>query len=213
MKEDERRRAMNRSSSIPPRVSHVRGSIRGSAVVGAFEYFTKRYGKAAVHEVVTRLPPTSRGYVEPNAPQVGLLGTRSYPYAVIGDLVRTMVSVLRVKEEDFIRELAGAGLDATLGTVHRMVLRYTTSMKSLADKAPEMWDLFHDSGRLRVVALTDHEYVCEVSDWPSHDATLCRLTMEARRHLVIKTGKTNAELFRDKCQGWGNDVCVSRIRW
>lgn len=187
--------------------------MRGTAVVGGFGAFAKKYGSAAVHEVYSRLSPIARHYVQPHATNFGLLGTRSYPYPVVGELLRTMCLVVRANEDDFVRAIATAAMEASLSTVNRVVLRYLASLSTLSARAQEAWDLFHDSGRLRIVTRTDHEYVVEVSEWPNHDAMVCRLSMEGRRLLVEKTGIAAPELFRDKCQSWGQEVCVSRIRW
>ena len=210
---------ISRPPSTPPLtpstpVTHPdRGHIRGTAVVGGFEWFIKRFGNAAAHEVVNRVSPRTRAFLQPNAPVMGLLGTRIYPYAAIGEVGRTMLAVSHMSEDAFLREMAAAAMEASFTTIHRIAVRYLTSLQSLAAKAPEMWDLFHDCGHLSVLSCTDHEYVTQVSDWPSHDVMICRLTMEARRQLVVRTGIRNPELFRDKCQAWGHDVCTSRIRW
>jgi hypothetical protein len=197
----------------PPSASSVRGNMKGTVVVGGMEWFIKSYGASAAHEVIARVSPTTRGYVTPNAPVLGLLGSRSYPYAVIGELLRTMAEVARVPEEEFLRAVTAAGVTTATSTVNRIIMRYVASVQEIARRAPEMWDMFYDSGRLAVVSCNDHEYVVQVSEWPNHDDTVCRISMEARRFLVEKTGARHVQLFRDKCQRFGHDVCVSRVRW
>jgi len=192
--------------------ANVRGNLRGSAVVGGFAHFVRRFGAVAAHEVVARLPSSMRPYVTPNAPNIGLLGTRDYPYPVVGEILRAMHAVSRMNEDEFIREIASNALDSTMTTVHRFALRWLVSPKSLAVRAQETWDLFNDSGRLQV-HLEEREYRSEVFDWPNHDATVCRLVMEGRRRLIERTGVRAPELFRDKCKAWGDAVCASRIRW
>lgn len=198
---------------VLPASSRPLGNVRGSAIVGGLEYFTKTYGRVAVHEAVARLSVSARAWVDPNAPRCGLLGTRNYPYAVIGELVRAMQEVARASEEQFIRELVAAGMEAALSTVHRFVLRYLVNAREIAARAPATWSLFHDCGRVTVLSITDHEYVAETSDWPNHDPTICRLSMEARRYLIERTGVRAPQLFRERCQAWGDEVCVSRVRW
>lgn len=196
-----------------PESSRAIGNVRGSAIVGGVEHFTKKYGRAAAHEVFSRLTPTARAWVDPHAPACGLLGTRNYPYAVVGELVRTMQAVSRAPEDDFIRDLVAAGMESAVSTVHRFALRYLVSAKAVAERAPSTWSLFHDCGRVTVLSITDNEYVAETSDWPNHDQTICRLSMEARRYLIERTGVTGARLFRERCKAWGDEVCVSRVRW
>lgn len=197
----------------PPPAGPARGNMKGTVVVGGMDWFIKSYGAAATHEVIARVSPTTRGYVTPNAPALGLLGSRSYPYPVIGDLVRTMASVAKVAEDEFARALTAAAVTTAMSTVNRVAVRYIVSVRELARRAPEMWDMFYDSGHLTVLACDDHEYVVQVADWPQHDDTVCRLGMEARRFLVEKTGAKQVQLFRDKCVRFGHDVCVSRVRW
>jgi hypothetical protein len=187
--------------------------MKGTVVVGGMDWFIKSYGAAAAHEVISRVSPATRSHVTPNAPVLGLLGSRSYPYAVIGELLRTMAEVARVPEEEFLRAVTGAAVTTATSTVNRIVMRYVASMQEIARRAPEMWDMFYDSGRLTVLACDDREYVVQVAEWPNHDDTVCRISMEARRFLVEKTGARHVQLFREKCQRFGHDVCVSRVRW
>ena len=34
-----------------------------------------------------------------------------------------------------------------------------------------------------------------------------------RRRLIERTGKTNVDARREKCVGFGHDVCVVRVKW
>jgi hypothetical protein len=119
-----------------------------------------------------------------------------------------------VSDEDrFLRELSAAGIDATLSTVGRIILRYAASPWMLASRAQEIWDTFHDSGRVTIERVSDTEYLAVHSDWPSHDVTVCKVCTESRRRVVEKTGVAGIEVRREKCQGWGHEVCVTRVRW
>jgi hypothetical protein len=75
-----------------------------------------------------------------------------------------------------------------------------------------MWDVFHDSGRIGLVSMGDAEYVTNITDWPNHDVVVCKISMEARRRVVEKTGY-KVEVRREKCVGWGHDLCQYRVRW
>src|SRR5438128_2382370 len=90
------------ASSVP--VSSLPGSMaayfRGSALYHSAEYFQKKFGNAAAHTVIARLPAHFRPYVTPNAPALGVLGARIYPYPFVGELVRTMRHVVHAPDED-----------------------------------------------------------------------------------------------------------------
>src|SRR5688572_17698799 len=105
-----------------------RGNFYGSGIVGAIQYFEEKYGRAASHDTIVHLLPEHRQFVTPNAPIMGLLPTKLYPYPFIGDLVRNMAKSVRAPDEDaFIREITVAGMDATLGTINRIVLRWVAT--------------------------------------------------------------------------------------
>lgn len=185
----------------------------GTPVVGAIEYFLKKYGPAAGHEVIARMPPRWAGMMVPNSKNLGLLGGKWYPYAFVADAVRAMMAAVHVEDEDaFIRELAAAGIDASVGTVARILLRYAATPETLAAHAQPAWQLFHDSGHVAVTC-TSHEYISTISDWHNHEAIVCRIAMEVRRRLIERTGRKVIECRRDKCVAWGHKVCVIRIRW
>lgn len=190
------------------------GNLRGSTVVGALEVFEQRYGRAASHEVITTLPAEWRSLVRPNTPVMGLLPSKLYPNQFIGEIVRAMARVVRASDEDaFIRELTNAGIDATLGTVNRLILRWVATPYEYAKRAQDVWDQYHDSGRVTVLSVTDHEYLVQISEWAHHDVTVCKISLEGRRRLLEKTGVRVLDGRREKCVGWGHDVCVMRYRW
>lgn len=191
-----------------------RGNFYGSGIVGTIQYFEERYGPAACHEVITQLQPEHRALVRPNSPVMGLLPTKLYPYPFIGDLVRSMFRVVKATDEDkFIRELTCVGMDFTLSTIHRILLRYVATPQDHAKRAQDIWNAYHDSGRVTVLSATDHDYVVQLSEWPNHDVTVCKICLEARRRVLEKTGVTITESRREKCIAWGHDVCVARYRW
>jgi hypothetical protein len=191
-----------------------RGNFYGSGIVGAIQYFEEKYGRAASHDAIASLQPDHRAFVKPNTPLMGLLPTKLYPYAFIGDLIRNMCRAIKAPDEDaFIREITFAGMDATLSTIHRVILRWVATPQDHAKRAQQIWDQYHDAGRVTVLSATDHEYVVQLSDWPNHDVTVCKICLEARRRVLEKTGAKITEARREKCIAWGHDVCVSRYRW
>ena len=190
-----------------------RGSMLGTPIVGSLHWFLERYGRAAAHEVAARMPVAFRGDIDPHAPTLGFIGSRWYRYALIGELVRTMVAVLKVDEDDFVRKMSTAGIDASINTVMRMLLRFAITPAALAARGQEAWNLFHDSGRVTILAVTEKAYVSQVSEWPNHDPIVCRIVTEVRRRLIERTGVGQTVATREKCVAWGHPACVSRIRW
>lgn len=189
------------------------GNFLGTATLGSIDYFVKKWGPAAAHATIARLSPSARAYVTPNAPSMGILGARKYPYAFIGELFRTMALVARVPEDAFIREITSAGMDANLDTVGRIALRYAVSPQMIASRAQELWNQFHDAGRVTVRVVSEHEYISELTEWPNHDVTVCKVAAEARRRLIERTGMKNVEVARMHCVAWGHDRCTFRVRW
>src|SRR5437016_14260 len=113
----------------------ARGTLLGTAIVGGVERFVAVYGRAAGHTVIEQLTPTTRAWIDPHAAALGFLGARRYPYVVVGEILRIMAKVVRASNEDeFIRDLAVAGLDAALGTVARGALRVMITPSMLASR-------------------------------------------------------------------------------
>ncbi|GAC1582407.1 MAG: hypothetical protein NVS3B20_13100 [Polyangiales bacterium] len=205
------------SSSFPPDLASTapskRGHLAGTSIVGAIDWYIARYGPSAAHTAVALLPPEWRGFVQPNAMSLGILGAKKYPYAFVGALIHGMGIAVRVPDEDaFVREVAKAGADAALNTVARVALRYVISPTILAARAQEAWDLFHDSGRL-VNHVGDCEYLTEVIDWVNHDVVVCKLCEAVCGFMFERMGLENVTARRLKCRAWGHDSCVTRVRW
>jgi hypothetical protein len=190
-----------------------KGNFLGTGILGAVDYFLKKYGPAAAHQVISKLSPSSRAFVKPNAPSMGILAARKYPYPFIGELFRTMAVAARVPEDAFIRDATAAGMDATLDTVGRILLRYAATPQMLAARAQDLWNTFHDSGKVTVTLPGPNEYQSDLTDWPDHDVTVCKMCAEARRRLIERTGKKNVEVTRTQCVAWGHDRCTFRVKW
>lgn len=199
-----------RTSTIPP---PVEGSFLGSGLVGGVQHFLKTYGNVAAHSVIARLSPSARLWVKPNADNFGILGAKKYPYAFVGELVRAMAAAVRKNEDEYCREFAQKGVDFTLETVNRVVLRYMISPQSLTERAQELWNMYHSSGRIQTEWVNKSEYLVFIHEWRDHDVTVCKVCMEARRHIVALTRVHDLEVRREKCQAWGHDVCCNRVRW
>lgn len=198
----------------PASAQAPRGNFYGTGLVGAVDAFEKRYGRAAVHAVAAMISQKWPGVVSANAPTLGILGAKKYGYAFVGDLGRAMVAAVHAPDEDvFIREVVGAGVDTTLNTVGRIVLRYAVSPDSIIARGQESWDMFHDAGSSHVVLRTENEYVVELRDWPNHDVMVCKICLEARRRVWEKTGVRDLEMRRERCQAWGHESCAIRVRW
>lgn len=190
------------------------GNLLGTGLVGAVEYFEQKYGPAAAHATIAKISPQYRYLVKPNVPVLGILGAKKYPYAFVGDLVRSMALAVRAKDEDlFIREIASAGFDRTVNTVALLLMRSLVSPAMVAARSPEMWRLFHDSGRLTITELSDRHYLSQIDAWFGHDVIVCKLGVEAGKRVVERTGVHQVEARREKCVAWGHDVCITRVRW
>jgi hypothetical protein len=57
------------------------------------------------------------------------------------------------------------------------------------------------------------EYRVQLAEWPSHDAIVCRICVEARRRSLEHMGAVIIESRREQCQSWGHDVCTHVFRW
>ena len=198
------------SASSSPKIANV----YGTGIVGGVDYFIKRYGPAATHTAIARMSPQWRPYLQPNAPLIGLLGAKKYPWPFVGELLHQMALAVKVPDEDlFLRQVASAAVEATISTVARVFLRTVVSPADVAKRAQELWDAFTDAGRITISGLTDREYLSALSDLPGHDTVMCKVAMEGARRLVERTGVRGVEARREKCISWGHDHCLTRMRW
>jgi hypothetical protein len=192
----------------------TRGNLAGGAVVPAVGWYVEKYGNAAAHAVISELPSQHRHFVTPHQPALGLVASRSYPYGFIGDLVDTMAKVVRARDPDrFLAEFTAAGIDASIGGVMSIILRYGMTPQGFARRAQELWDKFHDSGLITVLENSEHEYVAQIAKWQSHHVSVCKMSVFGRQRIIERTGARDVVAIREKCQAWGHDVCVVRVRW
>ena len=210
---------MTTAASLAPASSSATGlvalgSMAGTPIVGAVRHFQHRYGATASHETIVQLPRKWRAFVRPHAPALGLLGARRYPYAFIGDLARAMSrAVHRHGDPTFVNELAVAGIDAAMDTSARVMLRLAATPKMLASRGQEIWNLFHDTGRVTLRALGPNDYVSSITHWMNHDDVVCRICVEVRRRVFERAGLRDVRGERLDCAGAGGASCVTRISW
>ncbi len=198
---------------MTPSSKQLVGTMTGTAIVGAADHFIHKYGRAAGQEVFVRMADKWRAFVDPHAPAFGLLGSKRYPLAMVGDLIRHSAVVAKARDEDaFIRELGVAGIDAAINTVMRVLLRYAATPEMLAERGTDSWRMFFDTGRVQAVA-GPKEYSTTIYEWTGHDVYVCKISLEVRRRLLERTGKKIIEARREKCLAWGHDVCLMRLKW
>lgn len=188
------------------------GNMVGTPIVAAFEHYLRVHGAAAGHEVFARTSPRHRSLLSPHAPVLGLLGAKWYPYPFCAELLKNAAAAVRADEDAFLRELAVAGIDGSIGTVARILLRYAASPSSLAARGQEAWNMFHDEGRVSV-DLTERRYVVSIHDWTHHEPLVCKISKEVRRRLLERAVGGPVEAHRDRCIGWGHEACVVRLEW
>jgi hypothetical protein len=189
------------------------GNMVGTPIVHAVEHMVKKYGQSAAQEVTRRMSPRWRALLDPHSPGLGLMGGKWYPYPMVGELMRHGASAVRAADEDaFLRELAFAGIDASVGTVARILLRYAASPRALASRGQEAWNMFHDAGTV-AVEVGERSYVATITDWTNHDTEVCKISKEVRRRLLERSGLTNVVARRERCVGWGHENCVVTCEW
>ncbi|MGZ3422294.1 MAG: hypothetical protein ACXWUG_20080 [Polyangiales bacterium] len=205
---------ISRLPSLHDEPTPALGSFIGTPLVAGCDWFNKTYGAKAASEVVARIPERWADLVRADRPSLGILGARRYPYAFVGDLVYTMRVVAQHPDEDrLIHDLAVAGIDGSTSTVMRWLARWMATPRMIAARSQESWSTFHDTGRVTVLSITDHEYLRKVTEWHGHDVIVCKITMEVAAHAIALTGAKNVRGRREGCAAWGHDGCVARIRW
>ena len=207
---------MSRPSELPaePGGPHaVVGRIVGTPIVAGARHFQLTYGRAACMDVVARLAPQWRYLVDPNADVFGFLGARWYPYGFIAEFMNCAKTVVRKDEDEFLREMAFAGIDGSMSTVMRAMLRWFSSPRAFAERSQDSWRLFHDTGVMSVPTLTDHDVRRRVTDWQGHNVVICKIVAEVFARTFSKTGVSNVRVRREECVSWGRDACVFHIKW
>lgn len=206
--------APTRFASVAEPSTGTVGRMVGTPLVGSIRHFETKYGRAAANDVVARIPAQWRELVRPNAEAMGILGGRWYPYAFVADWIYTAKNVVRAPDEDeFIREIAWAGIDGSMSTVMRAMARWFASPRAFAARSQETWRMFHDTGIVTVPTLNEREVRRRISDWKGHNPTVCKIVMDVFARTFSKTGVRDVRCRREECVSWGRDACVFHIEW
>jgi len=191
----------------------VVGRMVGTPIVAAARHFQQKYGRAACMDVVSRMAPQWRYLVNANADAFGLLGARWYPYGFIAEFMSCAKNVLHADEDAFIREMAWAGIDNSMSTVMRAMVRWFSSPRAFAERSQESWRMFHDTGIMTVPTLTEHEVRRRITDWQGHNVIVCKVVAEVFARTFAQTGVKNVQVRREECVAWGHEACVFHITW
>jgi hypothetical protein len=92
-------------------------------------------------------------------------------------------------------------------------VRWLLTPKAFLSKRQEIWELYHDAGKLSVLAESESHFVIEDAEWSNRDAIVCKINFEGRKRMLELMGKRSIDARREKCRAWGHDTCETRFRW
>ncbi len=191
------------------------GRTKGMAWAEQIRVYERLHGRDQLLASVRAMPDRWRRGLDEHHPALGVLDASWYLEeqrnaffdAVIGELGP-------LQQQSLARAMAKAVMDRSLRGLHRMIFAIMATPERFVKHAQSLWDVHHDTGRLRLKTLSPTSLEAVVLDWPTHHLFACMInhyaclvTLEAMGCADMTERRVCAFTERGECSGvyyWRN---------
>src|SRR5262249_18419024 len=117
-----------------------------------------------------------------------------------------------LQRQSLAREFGRAVMDRSIRGVHRVIFNIMATPERFVKNAQAMWDVHHDTGRLRMKLLSRSSIEAAVLDWPSHHDLACMINHYACAVTLEAMGCAGLR-ERHVCASRGGAECVGSYFW
>ncbi|HJK93783.1 MAG TPA: hypothetical protein RMH85_14555 [Polyangiaceae bacterium LLY-WYZ-15_(1-7)] len=190
------------------------GRIKGVALRELVAWYERDRGRAALLDALERVPPDLRARFDLEREALGVLAATWYEARLVHALLDAMVHGL---DPEARRRLAYDGsvaaMRATLGGVHRAVLRIVGSPELHAKFGQRMWRTYFEDGIADSRRVDAHTHRLAFRQWHSHHPVLCDMVTASDLVVFPAMGLHGVTVEQLSCVDRGDSECAHFIRW
>ncbi len=190
------------------------GRIKGAAFREFIGWLRGELGGDALDALVARMPPAHAKALQPGHPHLGVLAATWYDapmlHSFLDELARGRT---RAEQARLATEGSRAALSATLGGIHRALLRVVGSPELHARFAQKLWETYYDSGRVTSERVARTQQKITYRAWRAHHPFLCAVTTASDLVIFAAMGLGDVRVAQLSCVSEGGEACAHSVEW
>lgn len=184
-------------------------NVKGSAFTSRVLWVTLHHGDEGLAKLRDSLAPMTRQIVDGFVDK-----SHWYPFAAFIDLNLTIDRVFGDGDLKLVRLMGRYGADANLTTIYRLFFMFHT-VKWVMDRAPRLWALHYDSGKLIINSKPGNEVELRIVRFDEPHKAHCLSVQGWVERSVELSGGKNVQVVEQQCRTDHPDAedCVFVGRW
>jgi uncharacterized protein (TIGR02265 family) len=180
--------------------------VKGSVLKARLAFVEEHAGPDGLTRVLELLAPDEREQLRT------VLTMKWYPFELGRRLDDAIVQAVGGGRREFFERLGEASAEKNLTTLHRSFLVSGDPHGFLA-KAPQIYDLYYETGRRAYQRTGEKEGVLTTSDAETFSAPDCLTVVGWYRRALELCGATAVRVVEEECRATGGAVCRYRVSW
>ena len=149
-----------------------------------------------------------------SSPTLGILAATWYDAVVVQAFLDGLTVGMPPRERKRLAYAASQGaMSATLGGVHRALLRAAGTPDLHARFAQRLWDTYYSDGKVGVRRVGPTESRVAHVNWSAHHPFLCDVTAASDLVIYAAMGLRNVTVDQVSCVTNGDGDCAHVVRW
>jgi hypothetical protein len=152
------------------------GKTKGVAWAVMIRWYERTYGREKLLAAVALMPEPHRSALDPRHETLGILVGSWYSEVLRNHYFDALTADLtQLQKQAMARAMAYEVMNNSLRGVHRMIFNIMATPERFVKYAQTLWDVHHDTGRLRMKQLSPTSAEAAVLDWPTHHPFACMM--------------------------------------
>ena len=179
--------------------------VKGGALLSRLNFIRGERGEDGVKRVIARLSPDEQKAISQ------LLTGGWYPFALNEHLDAAVAAEMGIGDRVFVL-MGEKSADQNLAGAHRALV-CEGDPHGLLRRAPQIYQMYYDSGRRTYESLGEKKVVIRTYDAPPTSKNDCLTVVGWHKRAIEMCGGKNARVVETKCRASGGDICEYVCEW
>ena len=138
--------------------------------------YERQFGRDKLLAAVRTMPEPLRRGLDESHPVLGVLDGSWYPEEQRNAFFDAITADLALRpQQTLATAMAKTVMERSLRGLHRVIFALMATPERFVKQAQALWDVHHDTGRLRLRLLSPTSMEAVVLDWPTHHPFACMI--------------------------------------
>lgn len=179
--------------------------VKGGALLSRLAFIREQRGEDGVQQVLNRLPESERKLCST------ILVGAWYPFEVNEHVDEAIAAEMRMGEDVFLL-MGEKSAEQNLKASHRALVT-AGDPHGMLRRAPQIYQMYYDSGRRTYERLGDKKAVLRTYDAPTFSHHDCLTVVGWHKKAIEMCGGKNPRVTETKCRSKGAEICEYICEW